>query len=121
VASLAKNYPEAWRYYRRWRILLWVGLIGLLPAEALIGAPLNRAVGSEIPTLVVFLTMTGMFLIGGWKSATFQCPACRRQFHCQRQAMIRIFSVYNPFSSRCLTCGLPKRERPAPLRQVPLL
>jgi hypothetical protein len=39
--------------------------------------------------------------------AEFRCPACGKHFH-------RTNWWHNPFSRRCLNCGLPKYQEPSP-------
>jgi predicted RNA-binding Zn-ribbon protein involved in translation (DUF1610 family) len=89
----------------RWRRVLLGAWLGLIPAELLIGTPLDHAVGSEVPSRIVgFLAMT-LFLIGGIMVSRFRCPKCGERFASRRNAVVRVF---NPFLSRCQNCGLTR-------------
>ena len=94
-------YARAWNDYRRRRALFWTGFLGFIPAEALIGVPLGRLIGSDVPFLVIAIGSIALFLFAGLRLFNFRCPSCGKRF------FMRGFA-YNQFARRCLHCGFPK-------------
>jgi hypothetical protein len=101
-ASVAADYPAAWKRYRVfwW---MWMGAwLGFLPVEAMVGAPLAHRMQSGTPMVLVAVVCMGAFAVGGIAVSRWDCPRCGKSFH------IRGLKK-NLFARRCLHCGLPKR------------
>jgi hypothetical protein len=76
--------------------------MGVLPTEFVVGIPLSRAVGSNVPFTVLGLAAMGCFVVGGWRVLEWRCPQCGEQFHHRN-------GWTNTLTRKCLHCGLPKR------------
>ena len=103
MSSLARDYPLAWRSYRRWRALLWGGFLGLVPAVVLVGVPASAALGTSVPFSVTAAIFMGCFAVAGLRLSFWRCPRCGKPFH-------RRDLYGNAFARKCLNCGLPRRE-----------
>jgi hypothetical protein len=94
---------QNYRHRRRWHFAIWLGYI---PGVFLIGFPLKRLFGSDIPFYVVAGGWMLAFLVSGVYLSLFPCPNCHQPF---------FFTgwVHNPFARRCMHCRFPKWGDPA--------
>jgi hypothetical protein len=94
------DYSSQWEPYRRTRRMGLFLFLGYVPGVVIIGYPLSKLFGSQIPFEVVaicWFTTLGVFAI--WHR-TFRCPRCHNRF------FIKTF-YRNDFARKCLHCGLP--------------
>jgi hypothetical protein len=111
--SVERDYPEAWirRRFRR-RIALRLLLIGVLLAAAGIVAEVRNLPWAPICIGMAFPVLFMANLMWVW-SLFLRCPRCGNQFGMPaRQGGSRPgFQSQNPFTKRCMNCGLALRAR----------
>lgn len=113
IPSVEATYPDTWRK-RRWRRLgaFRLALIGVvLFAVGAIGSRRGApwaatALGFVFPTLMV------ANLVWLW-SLFFKCPRCGGSFVRGHRTTTagKSRSLFDPYTRRCLNCGLPLRSR----------
>src|SRR5205807_1220600 len=97
------RYQLQWAKLRRIRRWFCAAYLSALPAEMLIGWPLDRLFHSTIPFVSIALISMTAFVILGLRIANWKCPRCHRPF-------FRNWIWTNGFSWRhvvCIHCGLP--------------
>jgi predicted RNA-binding Zn-ribbon protein involved in translation (DUF1610 family) len=102
IRSVQKNYPADFDEYVGLEARYYLPFVLFVPAEIVVGAPLSLFFHSPIPVAVVFALIAAAMLAGG-RYARWRCPHCGNLFHSNGY-------VENPFASRCLHCGIRKRE-----------
>jgi hypothetical protein len=96
----AERYSATWRKYRRLRRVFWALVLGWLPGLAVL-----FRFFPELGAGPAFVWMGAIVVVHTWR-AFVRCPRCGQPFS---------FSGYsNPFTSKCLHCGLRIGEGPAP-------
>src|SRR5262245_34531041 len=85
---------------RRRRRLAWIIFLAYIPVVALV----YRVVPSERAALGAAIAWTLPFLVVTLRVSLARCPRCRKLFHLKRGAT-------NPWSPRCLNCGLELEPR----------
>ena len=92
-------FDEAIERHLRWRRILFISWLAPLPLEIIVGWPLDKATGSNLPFVLIAFGCMAVFAFSGLMLGLFTCPRCDRPF--TRKAYFR-----NPFSSSCVNCGL---------------
>jgi hypothetical protein len=90
-----------WNDYHTRRASLLAVIVGVIPAEAVIGLPLGRLLHSDVPFLVIAFASLTLFLFAHLRLCNFRCPSCGKRF------FMRSLSV-NLFARRCMHCDFPK-------------
>ena len=100
------DYTTAWRDLRKRRLILWGLFFGYIPDVFLlylvVGMPLLALIGEkEGGTIFIVIALLWMvsFMIAGIRYSYFRCPRCHATF-------FWTWWHRNPFSGRCLHCGL---------------
>lgn len=96
-------YEKNWAEYRKRRKLFWIIFLTYLPGVAIIGAPLGQLFKSETSYLIVAIIWMCAFAVSGLRFSFWKCPRCEKCFSLRWHSS-------NPFTSRCLHCGLAKWE-----------
>ena len=108
MASVERDYPAAWRDYRRRSYLLLGYMAGAFPLAALAGWLLMARFGTPALFFLCWaLISVGMFLFS-FKLWKWPCPRCGKKFH--QDYVLEKLGHNNPFARRCYSCGLPKQE-----------
>jgi hypothetical protein len=110
MTHAAELHP-AWRDYRMWRRLLWVGLLGYLPAVMIVALIASRFSSSDTPAAYAALAWMSAWAICIIRVGWFRCPRCAKRFHIN--ATRGWIAPSHPFFKRCLNCGLGRWEHPA--------
>jgi len=98
------RYQRAWRdYWRRWW-LMWGLFFGFVPCGVAASNLLPTIAAEVLVAWAVGLAMSALAV------GLFRCPACGRCFH-------QTWWWGNPFSRRCLHCGLRKWSTEPPKRE----
>jgi len=94
-------FASSWRVLRRRCRIYWIALFGALPAEVLIGWPLDRLLGSDIPFLAIAGVAMATLLVAGYRVKNWPCPSCGKPF------LRRSFSFDKRLRRSCAHCSLP--------------
>ena len=116
------SYAPAWRAYRLWSRAFWLTFVGYLPAMSLADRFVRRSYGdvANTTTLVVALAWMLGFLVTGYQKGNLTCPRCGQMFfRSWDDRPWRRTWRSNPFTRRCLHCGLPKWSDDPEERQPP--
>jgi|SRR6185369_8411604 len=90
-----------WQDYRRRRLRFLVVWLTYVPGVLIVGYPLTRAFGSDIPIYLVAGAWMLAFVFSAGHMESFSCPRCHRAFFCASW-------FHNPLARRCVHCGFPK-------------
>jgi len=105
--STRPDYSDAWRDYRRRRLVFWAVFLGYVPGVMLIlfavGLPLSALSGIKPDYFAYPVAGAWMlaFLIASVRLSWFRCPCCHKWF-------FATFWYHNPLAQECVHCGLPK-------------
>ena len=91
------TYMQAWRSLKRRRLTTAVLFLGYLPGVALIAVSAREVESVAKTTALIWIGLFGAAT--GWLSL-FRCPRCNKLFASS-------WTLQNPFTRRCLHCGLP--------------
>ena len=94
-------YEDAWRDYRRIRLIFWAVFISYVPGASFIGILLQKLFNSEIPVYFVAATWMVAFLVSGLRLTFWKCPRCGDFFFAKWWGV-------NQLRRKCVHCGLPK-------------
>lgn len=97
----------AWRSYRVWRTAMWALFFSYLPGVTLIGGLVRQFTSSDRAVVVVAFVWMVAYALCGIRVGSARCPRCRNRLHMGRSGV-------NPFSRRCLHCGIQVGQDPAP-------
>jgi len=97
----APNQNSTWHTYRRRRRLFFGILLTYVPGVFILGYPLMRLIGSEVPLYIIAGGWMLAFFVSGIYLSSFPCPNCHRSF-------FRTWYSHNPFAMRCVHCGFQK-------------
>lgn len=89
----------AWRKYRIWRAALWILFFTYLPAGVLTSLVARHFTSSERPGMFVAFAWMAVWSVCIFCVGWARCPRCQNHVH--RRGLWS-----NPFSGRCLNCGL---------------
>ena len=89
----------AWRKYRIWRAALWTMFFTYLPVMVLVSSVARQFTSSERPAMFAALAWMAIWAVCIIRVGWARCPRC-----CDRVHIRGLWS--NPFSRRCLNCGL---------------
>ncbi len=109
---------EALHELQRFRRLRWALILGPFTVTA------AMAIALRSPADVVLHACRDSFLLITFVSAIFSllgypvCPRCRRSFEAKHWGRQSAHTAFNPFTQRCLRCGLRLPVRSVP-RDVP--
>lgn len=108
--AVAPTYAAAWQDFRRRRRAVWIIWLTYLPGAGGVAALGQRVVGSGTPGIVVAVMWMAAFLASGLRVGAFRCPRCGERFTSRGGPLFR---VNNPFTGKCLHCGVRVGEEPA--------
>jgi hypothetical protein len=103
MPSVERDYPAAWRDYRRRDRLMLVYMPAAVPGAVLAGLLLSRRLGTEAAFLVAWVVMGAGAVAVSYGLVGWRCPRCGQRFHGTGYS--------NPFAKKCQSCGLPAREQ----------
>jgi hypothetical protein len=101
------DYTAAWRDYRKRRLIFWTVALAYAPGVTAIticvGLPLSALSGIKPDYFFFFIGGSWMLamVVAGWRIVLFPCPRCGKWFS-------STLLYRNPFTTKCLHCGLEK-------------
>jgi hypothetical protein len=103
MASVERDYPMAWREYRRRSLLALVSPVVGFPGGLFLGLALVPYLGADAPPIVAVLCFVAVAVPCCWRLWRWPCPRCGQPFHGTQW-------YNNPFARKCEHCSLPVRE-----------
>jgi hypothetical protein len=98
-----QSYINAWSdYKRRTKFYYWAWLGGA-PVAFFLCWLLSLVHAPEWSLLLVALVWAIVFVYSAFRLQFFQCPRCHEKF-------FMTFWFYNPLSTKCVHCSLPKYQ-----------
>jgi hypothetical protein len=109
MASVERDYPAAWRDYRRRSFLALGSIVASFPGGLLIGLALSARLGPDAPMFVAAALTLAIVLPCSFRLAAWRCPRCGKPFH-GPLGWAEPVKYSNPFARQCDACGLPRQE-----------
>jgi hypothetical protein len=106
------NYQRQWSDLKRRKWLFWLLMLGVLPgiAASLLIVYLLWPAAPDATFVVIVLGWALAMAAANANLLAFTCPNCGGHFF-MTAARLR-----NPFTSKCMQCGLPRGADPADLK-----
>lgn len=104
-----QRFDSELRRLVRWRLFFFGTWAGTIPALMLIGNPLGLVFDSSVPSVCVAFGGMASFVYCAIRISLFRCPRCRKRYTFKR--FPGWIAYNNPFTSKCLHCGLSRRKQ----------
>jgi hypothetical protein len=92
---------EQWREYRKRRNLFLFAFLGFVPTVGAFGSLTRRMPHTEVLFAIFAFSWMAFFAVAIIRLNSWRCPRCGNWFAAK-------WWYRNPFTQRCLHCGLPK-------------
>jgi hypothetical protein len=104
MASVERDYPDAWREYRRRNFLALAAPVVGFPCGLLLGLALVPYLGGYAPVIVTAAVLPAPLVFpSSWWLWQWPCPRCGKSFNGTQW-------YNNPLVRKCEHCGLAVRE-----------
>lgn len=98
-------YAQAWKEYRKRNYIFWGAFLGFPFFGIIVSIVWEWLFSKSNWIVLVFLPYMAFYFHAGVKRGTFKCPRCEHLFHARGNSL---FSFHNPYTGKCMNCGLPK-------------